>query len=234
MTTSERDIIEGLDWLKLISIEPLERQRHTWKYRVSFEGTGLEKGNSLRLTVEILEKHGRRKTDLRIEDIEYEALLQAHRILFPGSAQVHPRPSKAGAEPTQVPRRPAPLQERLWFRGKEYDCTTAQAAMVIVLRELANLDRSFLQRCAGDPDARGRKRRYIATTPADLYPDRADLQYRHKKLPRGWVVATDVNNEVKVKILRLAARMAELDLVQELVLPAKLALLSRRLLELRG
>lgn len=51
MTTSERDIIEGLDWLKLISIEPLERQRHTWKYRVSFEGTGLEKGNSLRLTV---------------------------------------------------------------------------------------------------------------------------------------------------------------------------------------
>lgn len=212
MTTSERDLIEGLDWLKLISIEPLERQRHTWRYRVTFEGTGLAKGNSLRLTVEVIEKHGRRKTDPRIADIEYEALLQAHRILFPGSAALS--------------RRPVPLQKRLWLRGKEYDCTTAQAAMVIVLRELAYLDTSFLQRCAADQDARGRKRRYIAQTPAALYPDRPDLQYRHEKLPHGWVVATDVNNEVKRKIIHLAARMAELDLDRELVLPAELAMLG--------
>ena len=120
----------------------------------------MAKGNSLRLTVEVIEKHGRRKTDPRIADIEYEALLQAHRILFPGSAALS--------------RRPVPLQKRLWLRGKEYDCTTAQAAMVIVLRELAYLDTSFLQRCAADQDARGRKRRYIAQTPAALYPDRDD------------------------------------------------------------
>ena len=35
MTQSTRDIIEGLDWLKLISVEPLERQRYNWRYRLS-------------------------------------------------------------------------------------------------------------------------------------------------------------------------------------------------------
>ena len=81
MTQSTRDIIEGLDWLKLISVEPLERQRYNWRYRVTFEGTGIEKGTSLRLSVEVLERHGKRKTDPRLADIECEALLRAHRIL---------------------------------------------------------------------------------------------------------------------------------------------------------
>lgn len=98
----------------------------------------------------------------------------------------------------------------LIIRGKAFRYANAKDAMVITLRELANEDPTFLQRCARHPDAQGRKRQYIAQTPDELYPDRPDLRDYREQLPGGWFVATNLNNVLKKSIIRLAAEVAGL------------------------
>ena len=112
-----------------------------------------------------------------------------------------------------------PPSQQLVIRGERYDCPTAKDAMITVLRTLADSDPSFLEHCARHPDARGRKRRYIARTPEELYPDREDLRGFHEKLPGGWLVSTNLNNNLKRKIINLAAKTAGLTLRQDIVLP---------------
>jgi hypothetical protein len=99
---------------------------------------------------------------------------------------------------------------KLVLRGKSYPYTNAKEAMVMVLRELAKTDPSFLERCSQHPDAQGRKRRYIARTPEELYPDREDLRDLREALPGGWLVATNLNNVLKKTIIKLAAEVAGL------------------------
>jgi predicted type IV restriction endonuclease len=99
----------------------------------------------------------------------------------------------------------------LIMRGKSYEYSNAKDAMVTVLRELAKDDPSFLERCALHPDAQGRKRRYIARTAEELYPDRPDLREYRESLPGGWLVATNLNNILKKTIIRVAAETAKLE-----------------------
>lgn len=99
---------------------------------------------------------------------------------------------------------------KLILRGKAYPYHNAKDAMVIVLRELAQGDPTFLERCSQHPDAQGRKRRYIARTPEELYPDREDLRELREALPGGWLVATNLNNILKKTIIKLAAEVAGL------------------------
>jgi hypothetical protein len=101
--------------------------------------------------------------------------------------------------------------------GKTYPYHNAKDAMVIVLRELANSDPSFLERCSQHPDAQGRKRRYIARAAEDLYPDRDDLRDRRDSLPGGWLVATNLNNALKKTIIRLAAEVAGLKFGRDVI-----------------
>ena len=98
----------------------------------------------------------------------------------------------------------------LLLRGKEFHHHNAKEAMIIVLRELASTDPSFLERCSRHPDFQGRKRRYIARSPRELYPDRQDLWEMHEQLPGGWVVATNLNNMLKMAIIRAACEVANL------------------------
>jgi hypothetical protein len=89
--------------------------------------------------------------------------------------------------------------------------------MVMVLRELAQSDATFLQRCAQRPDARGRKRQYIARSPEELYPDRPDLRDYREELPGGWFVATNLNNVLKKSIIRLATEVAGLSFGKDVI-----------------
>jgi len=76
-------------------------------------------------------------------------------------------------EPSPSLHRPPPSYDpaastrtgTLILRGKAFHYANAKDAMVIVLRELAASDASFLQRCSQHPDAQGRTRQYIARTP---------------------------------------------------------------------
>lgn len=106
---------------------------------------------------------------------------------------------------------------KLVLRGKAYPYHNAKDAMVIVLRELAKDDPTFLERCSQHPDAQGRKRRYIARTPEELYPDREDLRDNREALPDGWLVATNLNNVLKKTIIRLATEVAGLTFGKDVV-----------------
>jgi hypothetical protein len=106
---------------------------------------------------------------------------------------------------------------KLILCGKAYSYHNAKDAMVIVLRELAKGDPTFLERCSQHPDAQGRKRRYIARTPEELYPDREDLRDMRESLPSGWLVATNLNNVLKRTIIRLAVEVAGLTFGKDVV-----------------
>lgn len=107
---------------------------------------------------------------------------------------------------------------KLVLKGKSYPYHNAKDAMVIVLRELAHSDPSFLERCSQHPDAQGRKRRYIARTPEELYPDREDFRDMREDLPDGWLVATNLNNVLKKTIIRLAAEVAGLTFGKDVII----------------
>jgi hypothetical protein len=103
------------------------------------------------------------------------------------------------------------------LRGKTYPYHNAKDAMVIVLRELANGDPTFLDRCSQHPDSQGRKRRYIGRTPEELYPDREDLRDMREQLPGNWLVATNLNNVLKKTIIRLATEVAGLTFGKDVI-----------------
>ncbi|MFM2294300.1 MAG: hypothetical protein RLZZ350_713 [Verrucomicrobiota bacterium] len=106
---------------------------------------------------------------------------------------------------------------KLVILGKSHAYHNAKDAMVIVLRELAKNNPTFLERCSQHPDAQGRKRRYIARLPEELYPDREDLREMRETLPDGWLVATNLNNVLKKNIIRLAAEVAGLTFGKDVI-----------------
>ena len=96
------------------------------------------------------------------------------------------------------------------LHGKEFSYANAKEAMVFILSELAKADPTFLSRCYQHRGFRGKKRRYVAQRPAELYPDRPDMIDQHEVLPGGWVVGINLNNKSKMRILKLAAEVAGL------------------------
>lgn len=122
--------------------------------------------------------------------------------------------------PRPIPTRTTSESSRrgkLVLLGKEHAYHNAKDAMVIVLEEFAKSDASFLERCSQHPDAQGRKRRYIARTPEELYPDREDLREMREELPGGWLVATNINNVLKKTIIRLATEVAGLSFGKDVI-----------------
>ena len=106
---------------------------------------------------------------------------------------------------------------KLVILGKAHNYQNAKDAMVIIFRELGKTDPSFLERCSQHPDVQGRKRRYIARTAVELYPDREDLRDMREVLPGGWLVATNLNNVLKKSLIRLAAEVAGLKFGKDVV-----------------
>ncbi len=98
----------------------------------------------------------------------------------------------------------------LILQGIKLSYSTAKEAMLIILREMAQKDPSFLQRCYQHPDNRGNKRAYIARTLEELFPDRPDLSEYNAPLPGGWFVTTNINNTRKMSIIRMATEVAGL------------------------
>jgi predicted type IV restriction endonuclease len=182
----------------------------------------VEKGDEL--LVELLASAVESKTGVRpdVDDVaEYLVGLSK-----PAFVEAPVRGSTAQQPTTTQVERSASLRSvndssrsgRLLLLGKSYNYSNAKEAMLIVLREFAKSDPVFLERCSQHPDVQGRKRRYIARTPEELYPDREDLRYMREPLPGGWFVATNLNNVLKKTIIRMATDVAGLEFGKDVVI----------------
>jgi predicted type IV restriction endonuclease len=177
----------------------------------------VEKGDEL--LVELLSDAVESKSGIRPNDNDVTSYLASLGRSIPvqtppastASRQSQP-PVAAGVRPQTNAYDPSASSRNgtLWLSGKIFHYANAKDAMVTLLRELAQQDPSFLQRCAQHPDAHGRKRRYIALKTEDLYPDRPDLREYHETLPGGWHVATNLNNVLKKTIIKLGTEVAGL------------------------
>ena len=178
----------------------------------------VEKGDEL--LVELLASAVESKAGVRadVDDVaEFLAALGKPVIVETASSKPSVEPSSRTGGPRSVVAAASGRAGKLVLRGKAYPYHNAKDAMVIVLRELAKGDPPFLERCSQHPDAQGRKRRYIARTPEELYPDREDLRDMRETLPGGWLVATNLNNILKKTIIRLAAEVAGLTFGKDVV-----------------
>lgn len=179
----------------------------------------VEKGDEL--LVDLLAGAVESKAGVRPDsDDVAEFLAGLGRSVVVGATQRNaPSPTSFFPKPTTTPTAASESSRRgrLVLLGKAHSYLNAKDAMVIVLSELAKSDPSFLERCSQHPDAQGRKRRYIARTPEELYPDREDLRDMREVLPDGWLVATNLNNVLKKAIIRLASEVAGLSFGKDVI-----------------
>ena len=179
----------------------------------------VEKGNED--LVAMLASNVESKVGVRPDDndvAEFLAALGRPVIVERAPDGAAPQTSPGTFRPTlSRPRGETTRSGKLILRGKAYPYHNAKDAMVIALRELAQGDPTFLERCSQHPDAQGRKRRYIARTPEELYPDREDLRDMREQLPGGWLVATNLNNVLKKTIIRLAGEVAGLTFGKDVI-----------------
>ncbi|MBN8456443.1 MAG: hypothetical protein J0M04_01160 [Verrucomicrobia bacterium] len=179
----------------------------------------VEKGDEL--LVEIVTNAVESRAGVRPDDDDVaEFLAGLGRTIIVEAARSNTTQPGSGAASRSTPARTTNETTRsgkLVLLGQAHTYPNAKDAMVIVLRELAKSDPSFLERCSQHPDAQGRKRRYIARTAEELYPDREDLREMRDTLPGGWLVATNLNNVLKKTIIRLAAEVAGLGFGKDVV-----------------
>jgi predicted type IV restriction endonuclease len=179
----------------------------------------VEKGDEL--LVEMLTNAVESRAGVRPDaDDVAEFLAGLGKTIIVEAARSNTTQPSSGVAPRSTPTRTTNETTRsgkLVLLGKVHAYQNAKDAMVIILRELAKTDPSFLERCSQHPDAQGRKRRYIARTPEELYPDREDLRDMRDTLPGGWLVATNLNNVLKKTIIRLAAEVAGLKFGKDVV-----------------
>lgn len=206
------------------ALEAARKEYRIWNRRSQARAAIPEAWNELvkkgdEALVELLASAVESKAGIRPEDDDVAEFLLA--LSKPLNAENSERKVSRPPDP-RGPAPPTPHGEltrkgQLILRGKPYSYNNAKDAMVIVLRELANADPSFLERCSQHADAQGRKRRYIARTPEELYPDREDLREMREALPGGWLVATNLNNVLKKTIIRLASEVAGLTFGRDVV-----------------
>jgi hypothetical protein len=89
-------------------------------------------------------------------------------------------------------------------------CRTAVDVMIGMLSKLASIDPTFAERCHSHEDNVGRVRTYVAPTRAELYPGRDDLEEFSWEFTPGWYVATNLSNNLKAKVIRMALQVAGL------------------------
>ena len=126
--------------------------------------------------------------------------------------------------PTRDPSRQVPSGEPdartvtvgFTLQGQRFPARNAIGVLKEVFETLSSRDGMFLERFAALPE-HGKKRRYLARSPEDLYPGRPDLARDHSaKLTSGWYIGTNYNPAGVIKIIEMACNVANLRFGQDL------------------
>jgi hypothetical protein len=145
----------------------------------------------------------------------------SQHAFVPATRVSPPSPPPQSAPTTKPPI--APLAEaRLCdvgytFEGRFTPCRNGREVLVAVFEALAKRDPTFLERFAARPK-HGRTRRYVARTPEELYPGRADLAREHSfRLQSGWHVGTNVSHAQIERIIEMACEVSAIRFGKELL-----------------
>ena len=125
----------------------------------------------------------------------------------PAPRQPEPRFTLAPDAPRRLSR---PRAGTIKFLGQDVAVRNALEATLYILRQLQARDPSFLKRCAAHPNNFGTTRAYIAQTPEELFPNRPDLRPKHEAIADGWLLNTNLNNGLKVRVVRFSCDVAGL------------------------
>ena len=91
----------------------------------------------------------------------------------------------------------------------------AVEAFVNILKVLASLEPTFAERLSRE--APSTSRNHIAQSPAEVYPKRPDLGKNAREFTAGWYVGTNIKNDEKRRILRLACDILELKFGKDII-----------------
>lgn len=124
---------------------------------------------------------------------------------LPSAPTPTPPPARV---PTANPPLPRPSSVGYTLDGRFTSSRNGREVLVAVFEEFAARDASFLERFAARP-IHGRTRRYLARTPEELYPGRADLARAHSfKLKSNWYVGINVSHAQIERIIEMACEVA--------------------------
>jgi predicted type IV restriction endonuclease len=94
--------------------------------------------------------------------------------------------------------------------GRVTECHNIRSVLVSALEALSERDPEFLDRFIALPK-HGRTRRYVARTPAELYPDRPDLTAEHShQLKSGYWLGINISGRQVERILEIACQATDL------------------------
>lgn len=184
---------------RVVAGEALETARHEYRsrHRRSQASAAIPEvwkelvGKGNEELVELLASNVELKTGIRPDTDEVAGFLAGlgKPVIVEASHSNTSEQSGRAAE-RRIPQRAVTETSRsgkLVLPGKAYPYANAKDAMVIVLRELAKTDPSFLERCSQHPDAQGRKRRYRTYSGRTLPGPRGSP--RHARGIAGWMAS---------------------------------------------
>lgn len=94
------------------------------------------------------------------------------------------------------------------LQGVRHSASNGRDVLQQVFEELTKLDPAFPERFAALP-RHGKKRRYLARNPEDLYPGRPDLSREHSlQLKSGWWLGTNHSKSAISQIIEMASGVA--------------------------
>ena len=131
----------------------------------------------------------------------------------PSTSMQPPRPTAPLVTPAAVGG-PVP-KVGFVFNGQPYPARNARDMLVTVFEVLSKRDPTFLERFASLPK-HGHTRRYLARSPKELYPGRADLAHESKQLSSGWWLGTNLSRASIERIIQMACEVAQIGYGREL------------------
>jgi len=128
----------------------------------------------------------------------------------PQSKPILPQQPKVQKSPPTSAGQSQPASVGFRLQGRSYSARNARDVMIQLFEELARKDSTFLERFAARPK-HGKKRRFIARSQVELYPDRPDLgELFSHQLSSGWWIGTNYSRENIEKIVNMACEVAGL------------------------
>ena len=113
-----------------------------------------------------------------------------------------PAPKKPRRSAQPAPTTDAPKATGFELYGQRRRARSARDVLIQVFREFAEREPEFLERFAALPK-HGRKRRYLAHTPQELYPDSPHLADNAYEVRPGWWIDTHASRagiETRIKV----------------------------------